>query len=236
MNVHLRTGTSRTFRLKQAILLYEDGPTIFATVHGLRTRADAAPQLTAGQAVTTGFLRSLASGLQRDVRLEILPESVLARTTEIIAWWSPARRRPMFFREDDPKVEKLNGKIYPHPPLVFVIAGKELYVRALAENKRPSAETPLKNAPYWNTDSAGLVCQGDMRVPDQVAVSTIQGWEDAYFQSAFTHPNGAVRLTAHPGGFHGLWTELADRSEFPSRFLADSRETLRGFVEDRTGS
>ena len=81
----------------------------------------------------------------------------------------------MFFREADPKVEKLNGKIYPHPPLVFLVAGKELYVRALAENKRPSAETPLKNAPYWNTDAAGLVCQGDMRVPNEVAVSTIQG-------------------------------------------------------------
>jgi len=79
----------------------------------------------------------------------------------------------MFFREADPKVEKLNGKIYPHPPLVFVIAGKALYVRALAENKRPSAEIPLKNAPYWNTDAAGLVCQGDMRATNEVAVSTI---------------------------------------------------------------
>jgi hypothetical protein len=38
---------------------------------------------------------------------------------------------------------------------VFAFAGKGLYVRALAENKRPSAETPLKNAPYWNTDGVG---------------------------------------------------------------------------------
>jgi hypothetical protein len=106
MNVHLRTGTSRTFRLKEAILLYEDGQTIFATVHGVRTCADAAPQLSAGQAVTTGFLRTLASGLQRDVRPEILPESVLARTTEVIARWSPARRRPNALRRSCPKAEK----------------------------------------------------------------------------------------------------------------------------------
>ncbi len=233
MNVHLRSGTSRTFRLKQAILLYEDGATIFATAHGIKTSASAAPQLTAGHAVTTGFLLTLAAGIRRDVRPEILPENVLARTAEVIAWWSPARRRPMFFSGADPRVEKLNGKVFPHPALVFLISGKELYVRALAESKRPFGETRLKNAPYYNTDAAGQVCQGDMRVPDEVAASTIQGWEDAYFQSAFTHPNGAVRLTTHPRGFHGLWTELAGKDKFPSQFLADSREMLGDFVESR---
>ncbi len=233
MNVHLRTGTSRTFRLKQAILLYEDGPTIFATVHGIKASANAAPQLTAGHAVTTGFLRTLAAGLQHDVRSEILPENVLARTADVIAWWSPARPRPMFFSGADPKLERLNGKVFPHPALVFLVSGKDLFVRSLAENRRPSAETPLKNAPYFNTDGHGQVCQGDMRVPNEVAVSTMQGWEDAYFQSAFTHPNGAVRLTTHRRGFHGLWTELAGKDKFPSQFLADSREMLRDFVERR---
>jgi len=194
----------------------------------------AAPQLTAGRAVTRGFLRTLAAGFEQDVRTEILPENVLARTAEVIAWWSSARQRPMSFSGTDPGAEQLNGKVYPHPALVFLISGQELFVRALAENTRPSAETPLKNAPYWNTDAGALVCQGDMRVPDEVAVSTITGWEDAYFQSAFTHPNGAVRLTTHPKGFQGLWTELADKKEFPSRFLADSRETLREFVDRRT--
>lgn len=235
MNVSLRTGTSRTFRLKHAILLYEDGRTAFATVHGISVASSGAPHLTAGRAVTMGFLRTLASGLQRDTRPEILPENVLARTSEAIAWWSPARCRPMFFSGADPKVEKLNGRVFPHPALVFLISGKELFIRALAENRRPSAETQLKNAPYWNTGDAGQVCQGDMRAPDEVAVSTMRGWEDAYFQSAFTHPNGAVRLTTHPGGFHGLWKELASKNDFPSQFLGDSRETLREFIKRGTG-
>ena len=234
MNVHLRTGTSRTFRLKHALLLYEDGATTFATLHGIRTAADVAPQLTAGRAVTTAFLHTLAKGLKRDIRPEILPESVLIRTAEAIAWWTRVRQRPMFFCGSDPRAEGLNGKIYPHPALIFLISGKDLYVRALGEDIRPSAETPLKNAPYWNTDAHGLVCQGDMRAPDEVSVGAIRAWEEAYFQSAFTHPNGAVRLTGHPRGFHGLWTELMGKSEFPNRFLADSRETLRDFIEART--
>ncbi len=234
MDVHLRTGTSRTFSLKHAILLYEDGATTFATLHGVTATADAAPQLTAGRAVTTAFLHTLATGLRREVQPEILPENVLVRSAEAIAWWTRAWRRPMFFRGTDAKTEGLNGKVYPHPALVFLISGKDLHVRALDEDTRPSADTRLKNAPYWNTDARGLVCQGDMRVPDELAVSTIREWEDAFFQSAFTHPNGAVRLTTHAEGFHGLWTELMEKSEFPSRFLADSKETLRDFIGKRT--
>ena len=70
----------------------------------------------------------------------------------------------MFFRGADPKAEVLNDKIYPHPSLVFLISGKDLYVRALGEDVRPSANKRLKNAPYWNADAHGLVCQGDMRI------------------------------------------------------------------------
>ena len=193
MNVHLRTGTSRTFRLKHAILLYEDGATTFATLHGVTATADAAPQLTAGRAVSTAFLHTLAAGLRREVRTEILPANVLVRSAEAIAWWTRGCRRPMFFRGTDPKAECLNGKVYPHPALVFLISGKDLFVRALGEDTRPSADTRLQNAPYWNTDARGLVCQGDMRVPDEVAVSTIRGWEE--------HFSGAhLRIRTAPSG------------------------------------
>ena len=183
--------------------------------------------------MTTAFLHTLAKGLKRDIRPEILPENVLMRTGEAIAWWTRGRPRPMFIRGANPSAEVLNGKIYPHPALVFLISGKDLYIRALGEQVRPSADTRLKNAPYWNTDARGLVCQGDMPVPNEVSVSAIRGWEEAYFQSAFTHPNGAVRLTTHSRGFHGLWTELIGKSEFPNGFLAESKETLRGFIEAR---
>ena len=171
--------------------------------------------------------------MKRDIRPQILPENVVIRTAEAIAWWTRPRQRPMFFRGADPRAEVLSGKIYPHPALVFLTSGKDLYVRALGEDVRPSADTRLKNAPYWNSDAHGLVCQGDMRAPDEVSVGAIRAWEEAYFQSTFTHPNGAVRLTTHPKGFHGLWTELIGKSEFPNGFLADSKETLQDFIEAR---
>ena len=95
---------------------------------------------------------------------EVLLEHVLARTPELIVWWGRAQPRLMFFGDGHAEAKKLNGRMYPHPPIVFAIHGRELFVRALAEDRRPTADTHLKNAPYWNTDSDGRVCLGSMRV------------------------------------------------------------------------
>jgi PRTRC genetic system protein B len=234
MDVHVRIGDNRIFALKQAVLVYQEGNRAFATLHEVKHAADQAPYLCAGQSVTTGFLETLAKGLGASMAAEVLPENVLARTPELIAWWSPAQRRLMFFRDGDPKTGNLNGKMYPHPALVFMICGRELFVRALAENRRPTADTHLKNAPYWNTDAQGRVCLGGMRVPEEASASSLRGWEDAYFASEFTHPSGAVRLTTHPGGFVGLWSFLAERKRrFPAKFLADSKQTLEEFIVRR---
>jgi PRTRC genetic system protein B len=138
----------------------------------------------------------------------------------------------MFFGDSNAEAKKLNGKMFPHSALVFMIHGRELFVRALAENCRPAVDTHLRTAPYWNTDSAGRVCLGSMRVPEEVSVGSLSGWENAYFASEFTHPSGAVRLTTHPGGFLGLWSGLTGRRrDFPVKFLADSKQTLQEFVE-----
>ena len=115
-----------------------------------------------------------------------------------------------------------------------MIHGREVFVRALAEDRRPMADTRLKNAPYWNTDAHGRVCLGSMRVPEEVSAGFLRGWENAYFASEFTHPSGAVRLTTHAGGFLGLWSSLAGKKrKFPVKFLADSKQTLQEFVERR---
>jgi PRTRC genetic system protein B len=216
------------------VLLYQEGSRAFATVHEVKCRPDEAPYLCAGQSVTTAFLATLAAGLGASMAAEVLPDLVLARTPELIAWWSRAQRRLMFFGYGNADARKLNGKMYPHPALVFIIHGRELFVRALAENRRPAAATPLKNAPYWNTDADGRVCLGSMRVPEEVSVGLLSGWEEAYFASEFTHPSGAVRLTSHPRGFLGFWSSLeGGRHNFPVTFLADSKQTLQEFVARR---
>lgn len=200
MNAYVRIGDNRIFTLKQAVLLYQEGSRTFATMHEVKNQPDGAAYLCAGQSVTTGFLETLAAGLGASMGAEVLPEHVLARTPELIAWWSLAQPRLMFFGDGDPKTRNLNGKMYPHPALVFMIHGRELFVRALAQDGRPTADTRLQSAPYWNTDALGRVCLGSMRVPQETSVGSLFGWESAYFASEFTHPSGAVRLTTHRKG------------------------------------
>src|SRR5437879_6193441 len=108
---------------------------------GRRTYARASPS-------RRPFLRRLPKAWgQARAGAEVLPEHVLARAPELIAWWSRAQSRLMFFGDGNAEMEKLNGKMYPHPSLVFMIHGRELFVRALVGDSRPTGDTRLKNAP-----------------------------------------------------------------------------------------
>jgi len=233
MEARVAIGANRSFVLRNAVLLYGDGTTTFAALHPVVSKGnDQTPYLGPGQALTSAFLKTLAAELGARITPEILPTNVLARTPDMITWWTRAQRGVMFFGGADQRARELNGAFYPHPALVFKVTDRELFVRALEKDQRPSEDTPLKTAPYWNIDAAGRVCLGTMRVPDEVAVASMVGWESGFFRSEFTHPNGAVRLTSHPHGFCGLWKSLKNsKNAFPVEFLTAANETLRQFVE-----
>jgi PRTRC genetic system protein B len=231
MQAYVAIGANCEFKLSEAVLIYRaGGGGAFASLHRVKQADDGVPYLAAGEPLTTAFVRILAQGLGAQVKLEILPDNVLARTPDLLVWWSRPQRRLMFFGGTDQEARRLNGLVFPHPALIFKVAGKDLFVRAMATSSRPTPETPLKTAPYWNTDSRGLVCAGSMRVPESPDTASIPAWQDAYFQSEFTHAAGAVRLTSHPGGFIGLWTDLAGMKRFPVHYLTGAGETLQEFV------
>jgi PRTRC genetic system protein B len=231
MQAYVNIGANHEFRLTEAVLVYRGGGDgAFASLHQVKQAENGIPYLTPGEALTTAFLRTLAQGLGAQVKPEIFPDNVLARTPDLLAWWSPPQCRVMFFGGTDEEARKISGLVFPHPALVFRVVGKDLFVRAMATSSRPGPETKLKTAPYWNTDSRGLVCAGSMRVPESSDTASIPAWQDAYFQSEFTHAAGAVRLTNHPEGFIGLWRSLAGKKQFPVQYLTDAGETLQDFV------
>ncbi len=231
MQAYVGIGANCEFKLSEAVLVYRaGGGGAFASLHQVRQGDNGVPYLAPGQPLTTAFVRTLAQGLGAQVKPEILPDNVLARTPDLLVWWSRPQCRVMFFGGTDQEARKLNGLVFPHPALIFKVAGRDLFVRATAVTSRPGPETAMKTAPYWNTDSRGLVCAGSMRLPESSDIVSIPAWQDAYFQSQFTHAAGAVRLTTHPGGFVGLWKGLAGRKRFPVPYLADAGETLQEFV------
>jgi PRTRC genetic system protein B len=231
MQAYVGLGNNCEFKLSEAVLIYRaGGGGAFASLHRVKQAEDGVPYLVPGEPLTTAFVRTLAQGLGAQVKPEIYPENVLARTPDMLVWWSRPQSRVMFFGGTDQEARRINGRLFPHPALVFKVVGKDLFVRAMVTTLRPSPEKRLKTAPYWNTDSRGLVCAGSMRVPESSDIASIPAWQDAYFQSEFTHAAGAVRLTSHPGGFIGLWKGLAGRKRFPAQYLVDTGETLQEFV------
>jgi PRTRC genetic system protein B len=235
MRCSVELGGSETLTLQGAVLVYRSSSrrSAFAAWHPVQHTPGAAPALAAGQPLTTAFLRELAEGLGAQVRAEVLPENVLARTPDRLVWWVPAQQPFMFFPTADPKLAPLNGRRFPHPALVFKVSGRDLSVRALERDERPNA-TRLKTAPYFNVNEAGLCCQGTMRSPEGAPVETMSGWEKAFFQSEFTHAYGAVRLTSYPRGFIGLWKSLAGKRRFPHVTPADLQHAFRIAVLHRT--
>ena len=223
MRFSIDVGSELELKLYQAVLLYRNdhGNRFMATVHGVvQKETDGTPLLGSGQLLSTAALRELTKQLGTSCPAEFLPENVVARTPELIAWWTPAAVRPMFFR-DGSELADISGKLFPHPALLFVVRNGVLFVRALPNNRRPDPDTRLAAAPYWNIDSNGAVCAGTMRAPKSLTVASIPAWQQAFFQSEFTHPGGAGRLTKRKGGTAALWKSLAGKKIFPRSTLIE---------------
>ena len=231
MRFGIDVGSELELKLYQAVLLYhnEHSNRVMATIHGvMQTETNRPPVLSAGQLLSTAALRELTRQLGTSSQAEFLPDKVIARTSELIAWWTPASIRPMFFRKGS-ELANVSGKLFPHPALLFGVRSGVLFVRALPENKRPIASTKLAAAPYWNIDNDGRVCAGTMRVPKSLSVASIPTWQQAFFQSEFTHPGGAGRLTKRKGGTTALWKSLDGKDLFPRSALIET-ETVHDYL------
>ena len=138
----------------------------------------------------------------------------------------------MFFGTTQGDMAGMNGEIFPQPALVWLAMDHSLSIRALKKNRRPAADTKLCVAPYWNVYDTGSVCLGSMRAPDASTVASIPQWEESFYESEFTHGN-VGRLTRYPGGFEGLWKELAGKEDFPIDSLIELPETVEEFLSGK---
>lgn len=238
MQTYVNVGWTQEFKLSRALLVYGKSnynaypyrhP--FVTLHDV-VHEEGDVRLGPAQLLTVEMLRALLAEVQQSPAIEILPEHVIARTADVVVWWSPAQLRRMFFshRGGDKALEELNGKRYPHPPLVFRASGNHLWIRCLGRNQRPKADTKMYMAPYWNCYDNGVVCTGSMRIPEQKAVSATLEWEQSFFRSAFSHAAGVTKHTRYPGGVLAMWKVLRGKTEFPSQYLFPLEETLEQFV------
>src|ERR1700756_4500690 len=100
MDISVSIGGGQNLTLTGAVLVYQGGREAFAVWHPAKSgQTEGAPYLGEAEPLTMEFLRTLSTGLGVYVAPEVLPASVLVRTSELLVWWAPAYHRLLFFVE-----------------------------------------------------------------------------------------------------------------------------------------
>lgn len=161
----------------------------------------------------------------------LLPENVLCvRPADGFAlWYTPARQQPLFFAD---RLGIQSGKASV-PALLWKASLHQLTIFALREFTRPTLNTKVDYAPFFNINSQGLVCMGTVNteIPNHIALEDfMQAWETFFFNSYFSHLTGnhcpvAVNIVQ-------LWQELVLTDlPFPTAVLMPSRYTLKDLLK-----
>ena len=190
---------------------YDSDETGFITVHDVEI-GETETSLGPGTLLDRDTLKDIVRVNYR-TQMTFLPPQVLASTPETLVWHEPARKRVMFFRGSDPYLNALSGQMFPQPPLLFAASGRQLHVFALGSDARPTLDSPLFTAPYYNVTS-GTICLGSTVLPDQPSPSHTGSYSAGFFASEFTHGTRDVLVTW--GGSYGeFWSHVAEAGQFP---------------------
>ncbi len=226
--------TGQQVELSSAILFYSSKRgEQYATVHPITTTGkESRPVIGAGRPVDRAVLTQTLSKLAENTAPEaaFLPPTVLGISSGSLTWWcAPAKRRVFF------KCKELGERsaVVQHPGLVFQASASGFRVFALEGAERPSADTALFEPPYFNTWDLGKICIGSATVPKRINVESIEGWEDGFFNSAFTHPNHGGKRLKYQDGFYAFWRDMLDGKfgeAFPLEVLIPMKKTVRQLV------
>ncbi len=225
-----------------ALLLYGGAKTMNRAMVTLHTvaRGPGRYVLLPGKPANAPALYQLLSRFNPSIACQgLLPANLLRHAPGELLWYCPSRIEPIFFQTSHSELNAMSGRRVRHPPLLFHLTRRNLYVAALPDDQRPTLETNLLRAPYYNVSADGHVCQGSMNGPQEIRAETIGQWERAFFRSAFTHSHGgAFQITSHPGGHSGLWLEQSEHPhpEFPIAHLVPLKMTLNQWLMEHSRS
>lgn len=233
-------GTPLT--LTRAILIRESAPNYIgqreavASIHDVHRDGKGRATIGAGTFLNDSGLRELVKALVPEQATRFIDERVLAAGAQGVMWWRPAQSTMMWFntRNASDGIGETHGRV-PLPALVFYAGTVGWYVFAVKGDRRPTPDTPLFQSGMYNVWLDGKICVGNADVPAKYGVDEIDGYERAFFNSRFTHPNvqRGREITKFRGGPGALWRSLLKgrRKTFPQDSLVPAKATVGQFVE-----
>jgi PRTRC genetic system protein B len=233
----IHTSDIGVVHLRHAVLIYEARGGALATVHDVE-HVDGEAVIGAGQAMTSRAASRLARALlKRTTHSGFLPETVLYLHEDLMVWWVPPAHRHITFKTPD-RAEQMGGvergEVVPYPGLVFAASSRFWHVWAVKGKSRPTLASPLYRAPYFNVNGHGSICRGNVAVPEGTTAERIGAWNDAFFRSYFSHPNGPSPLVRYRDGDYAFWRDMLDGrfKRFPERVLLDAKVTLGDLLKE----
>lgn len=221
------------YNLSAAVLIYTNPVTrhAFATKHEVANNPGR-PIIRPGAPFTETDYKALVSALAPAVQPQMRwrDQRLLAIGLGRMIWWTPPKKRPLFFKKSSHNSKTFDGRgLCPCPGFVFMSTERSLYVYAVKGDTAPGQGTALFQAPFFNVWSSGQVCVGNANVPHEDQREDLDAWERMLFGSHFTHPNFTQkdRLTVgiDPADFWKAQV-AAPGSRFPEEVLFNVKLTV----------
>lgn len=158
----------------------------------------------------------------------LFPENLLFLDSErsgFAVWHTPAKKANLFFRANLEIPDGTAGV----PPLVWKANREGLEVWALKSTDRPTVDSALYYAPFFNIYETGAVCMGNVKrqIPTDCSLFEFMSlWETFFFNSTFSHTlmQGAVKGDK----IVSVWKrQMKGDSPYPLETLVKSNFTLK---------
>lgn len=220
-------------RVASALLFHVDsrGSLLAVTTHKL-VNASSAPALGPGTILSPEHERAILEMLtapDAQQPFALLPENILHTDRSSTLWWVPSAVRTMHVKT----MAGYRALEVRWPTLVLQAVNRTLRVAALAEDRRPSIDTPLFHAPLANVFANTTVCTGNATLPQACQPADVAAWEEVLFGTAFTHTNhsNTVRIEGRSGVDTEALVEFyasreAGQGAFPTDALVPLTATL----------
>lgn len=157
----------------------------------------------------------------------ILPANLLYFDAESdkIMWYTKPQFRNLYFTKS---LGIPSGRCHT-PAMLWTADRKSLNVYALIGNRKPTLNSPLFYAPFFNVNESGNVCLGsvDVQTEEKGSVKELMKlWETYFFNSYFSH------LMAEHNPVNGncvlLWEDLSGSEKcFPENMLIKTNQKLK---------
>lgn len=180
-----------------------------------------ATSLSKSRNVYTGFLQYNG----------VLPAHLLfvdASDEGYALWYTPAQKARLLFKEG---LTIPNGEAQL-PPLIWRATSKHVELYAVSSSERPTGETPLYHAPFFNVYLDGRVCMGNVDIDfdeDCNLLDFMNGWEHYFFNSYFSH---SISGSPIQGNLVSVWQQLVANPQqpFPLEVLKLNGKTVNDLI------